>query len=96
MQLVAKEIEKQGLPADLGTLSFVFTGHGNVSSGAQEIFELLPHKLVNPKDFVAAVKKGGSEKLVATVMDYADFAKDNQSLFASEVIEYAIIHFDCF
>jgi alpha-aminoadipic semialdehyde synthase len=32
VQLVAKEVEKHGLPAELGPLSFVFTGQGNVST----------------------------------------------------------------
>lgn len=36
-----------GLHPDLGPMIFVFTGNGNVSQGAQEIFELLPHKYVN-------------------------------------------------
>jgi alpha-aminoadipic semialdehyde synthase len=37
-------IRKQGFPRELGPLVFVFTGNGKVSMGAQEIFELLPHR----------------------------------------------------
>ncbi|CAK4130240.1 unnamed protein product [Aphanomyces euteiches] len=43
-------IQKNGLPADLAPLTFVFTGNGNVSKGAQEMFKLLPHKMVDPSE----------------------------------------------
>ncbi|KAK9948183.1 hypothetical protein M0R45_003770 [Rubus argutus] len=45
---VGEEIATQGLPAGICPLVFVFTGTGNVSSGAQEIFKLLPHTFVDP------------------------------------------------
>ena len=31
-------------------MTFVFTGNGNVSRGAQDIFSLLPHTMVDPAD----------------------------------------------
>lgn len=45
---VGEEIATQGLPAGICPLVFVFTGSGNVSLGAQEIFKLLPHSFVEP------------------------------------------------
>ncbi|KAH0900914.1 hypothetical protein HID58_040417, partial [Brassica napus] len=45
---VGEEIASQGLPLGICPLVFVFTGTGNVSLGAQEIFELLPHTFVEP------------------------------------------------
>ncbi|KAM5547089.1 alpha-aminoadipic semialdehyde synthase [Rosa sericea] len=45
---VGEEIATLGLPAGICPLVFVFTGSGNVSSGAQEIFKLLPHTFVEP------------------------------------------------
>ncbi|KAK6934630.1 Alanine dehydrogenase/pyridine nucleotide transhydrogenase, N-terminal [Dillenia turbinata] len=45
---VGEEIATLGLPAELCPLIFVFTGSGNVSLGAQEIFKLLPHTFVDP------------------------------------------------
>ncbi|KAL6224334.1 hypothetical protein ACLB2K_003189 [Fragaria x ananassa] len=45
---VGEEIATLGLPAGICPLIFVFTGSGNVSSGAQEIFKLLPHTFVEP------------------------------------------------
>ncbi|XP_048619279.1 alpha-aminoadipic semialdehyde synthase [Brassica napus] len=45
---VGEEIASQGLPSGICPLVFVFTGTGNVSLGAQEIFKLLPHTFVEP------------------------------------------------
>ncbi|XP_057538815.1 alpha-aminoadipic semialdehyde synthase isoform X2 [Amaranthus tricolor] len=45
---VGEEIATIGLPSGICPLVFVFTGNGNVSQGAQEIFKLLPHTFVDP------------------------------------------------
>ncbi|KAL2481908.1 lysine-ketoglutarate reductase/saccharopine dehydrogenase bifunctional enzyme [Abeliophyllum distichum] len=45
---VGEEIATAGLPSGICPLVFVFTGAGNVSEGAQEIFKLLPHTYVDP------------------------------------------------
>jgi alpha-aminoadipic semialdehyde synthase len=45
---VGEEIATFGLPSGICPLVFVFTGSGNVSHGAQEIFKLLPHAYVDP------------------------------------------------
>ncbi|XP_043721830.1 alpha-aminoadipic semialdehyde synthase isoform X2 [Telopea speciosissima] len=45
---VGEEIATLGLPSGICPLVFVFTGSGNVSQGAQEIFKLLPHTFVDP------------------------------------------------
>ncbi|XP_031375045.1 alpha-aminoadipic semialdehyde synthase [Punica granatum] len=47
---VGEEIATQGLPLGICPLVFVFTGSGNVSAGAQEIFKLLPHTFVDPSE----------------------------------------------
>lgn len=44
---VGEEIATFGLPSGICPLVFVFTGTGNVSIGAQEIFKLLPHSFVD-------------------------------------------------
>ncbi|CAI9760968.1 unnamed protein product [Fraxinus pennsylvanica] len=45
---VGEEIATAGLPSGICPLVFVFTGSGNVSQGAQEIFKLLPYIYVDP------------------------------------------------
>ncbi|KAK6147532.1 hypothetical protein DH2020_018444 [Rehmannia glutinosa] len=45
---VGEEIATMGLPSSICPLVFIFTGAGNVSQGAREIFKLLPHTFVDP------------------------------------------------
>ncbi|MDD3877243.1 MAG: hypothetical protein PHT69_11515 [Bacteroidales bacterium] len=46
---VGFEIVKNGLPDELFPFVIGFTGYGNVSAGAQEIFNLLPVKEISPE-----------------------------------------------
>jgi saccharopine dehydrogenase (NAD+, L-lysine-forming) len=45
---LAKRIIKQGIPKEFNPFVVGFAGYGNVSRGAQEIFDILPHKVVEP------------------------------------------------
>ncbi|KAJ4708727.1 Alpha-aminoadipic semialdehyde synthase [Melia azedarach] len=45
---VGDEIATEGLPSGICPLVFLFTGSGNASIAAQEIFKLLPHTFVDP------------------------------------------------
>ena len=47
---LGQRIEKDGLPAGLTPFTVGFAGYGNVSRGAQEIFNILPHKTVQPNE----------------------------------------------
>ncbi len=49
---------KGGLNEDLAPLVIGFAGYGNVSQGAQEIFDLLPHEEIAPADLEAFMAKG--------------------------------------
>lgn len=44
---IGEEIATYGLPSGIFPIVFAFTGSGNVSQGAQEIFKLLPHTFVD-------------------------------------------------
>lgn len=44
---IGDDIKEHGLPDEVTPLVVAFTGYGNVSRGAQEIFDLLPHKVVS-------------------------------------------------
>ncbi|MEN8222676.1 MAG: hypothetical protein ABFR36_05410, partial [Acidobacteriota bacterium] len=44
---IGKEIEESGFPPELSPFVFAFAGYGNVSQGAQEIFDLLPFKIIS-------------------------------------------------
>ncbi len=47
---MGKAIAQYGVPKDLAPFTIIFTGNGNVSTGAQEVFRHLPHVMVKPED----------------------------------------------
>ena len=47
---LGKRISEQGLPEELTPFVVGFAGYGNVSRGAQDIFDILPHKVVEPEN----------------------------------------------
>lgn len=54
------EIALGMMPKSIGPLTFVFTGSGNVSQGAQEVFQELPIEYV-PPEMLRKVAEHGSE-----------------------------------
>ncbi|XP_020090480.1 alpha-aminoadipic semialdehyde synthase isoform X2 [Ananas comosus] len=57
---VGEEIATLGLPSGISPIVFVFTGDGNVSQGAQEIFKLLPHTFVDAEKLPELAMAGHS------------------------------------
>ena len=51
---LGERIKEQGLPDELTPFIVGFAGYGNVSNGAQKLFDLLPHKSINPDDLSKA------------------------------------------
>jgi alanine dehydrogenase len=49
-EYLAKRIKEQGLPEELTPFVVGFAGYGNVSRGAQLLFDLLPHEEVQPEN----------------------------------------------
>jgi saccharopine dehydrogenase (NAD+, L-lysine-forming) len=47
IEAIGYEIDEQGLPPELAPIVVGFAGYGNVSRGAQEIFNLLPFKTIS-------------------------------------------------
>jgi len=47
------------MPKSVGPLTFVFTGSGNVSQGAQEVFQELPFEYVTPNNLRKVAEHGG-------------------------------------
>jgi len=60
------EIALSMMPKSIGPLTFVFTGSGNVSQGAQEVFRELPHEYVTPSQLKKVAEHGG--KLSAIIL----------------------------
>ncbi|RLN49072.1 hypothetical protein BBJ29_006864 [Phytophthora kernoviae] len=71
VEAAGKRIRKDGLPAELTPFTFAFTGNGNVSKGAQEIFKLMPHEMVHPSELPKLPKS--RNVLYGTVIDDPSF-----------------------
>ena len=65
---VGERIAKDGLPMGLEPLVFAFTGTGNVTKGALEVFRLLPHKMISLDEAKAIKNTPGPHKCVYGVM----------------------------
>ncbi|MFZ1289997.1 MAG: bifunctional lysine ketoglutarate reductase /saccharopine dehydrogenase family protein [Melioribacteraceae bacterium] len=65
---VGKEISENGLPKEITPLITGFSGYGNVSKGAQNIYDLLPVLKIKPSELEEFIKKGEfSNKVVYKV-----------------------------
>jgi len=70
---LGEDIKAGKLPAHFGPLTFVFTGSGNVSQGAQEMFKELPHVYVKPHELKHAAKTYDHRTLVYTEISRQDY-----------------------
>ncbi|NXN95234.1 AASS protein, partial [Rhinopomastus cyanomelas] len=62
------EISLGLMPKSIGPLTFVFTGTGNVSKGAQEMFNALPCEFVEPHQLKEVSRSGDLRKVYGTVL----------------------------
>uniref|UniRef100_A0A915IGW7 Saccharopine dehydrogenase (NAD(+), L-glutamate-forming) n=1 Tax=Romanomermis culicivorax TaxID=13658 RepID=A0A915IGW7_ROMCU len=69
---VGYEIALGCMPKSLGPLTFVFTGTGNVSQGAQEIFQSLPTEYVDVANLHKVAQYGSLNKVYGCVVSRAD------------------------
>ena len=58
---IGKRIAGEGIPAEVAPLVCGFAGYGNVSQGAQEIFDLLPNEEIAPSEVADVANSAGSE-----------------------------------
>lgn len=65
---ISKDIEQNGLPKELCPFIVGFTGYGNVSKGAQEILDILPHEEITPEELNNLENTGYSTKKVYKVI----------------------------
>ncbi|XP_077992464.1 alpha-aminoadipic semialdehyde synthase, mitochondrial-like [Glandiceps talaboti] len=78
------------MPKSIGPLTFVFTGSGNASQGAQEIFKELPHRFVPPAELEYAAKYGDHKTIYGTVINKKDhlFRKNGTGFCSLEYKEH--------
>lgn len=66
---LSDRFQKEGLAAIEAPCVVGFTGYGHVSTGAQEIFDLLPHQEISPAELAQFIKQGKfSNKLLYKVV----------------------------
>ncbi|XP_076468857.1 alpha-aminoadipic semialdehyde synthase, mitochondrial-like isoform X2 [Babylonia areolata] len=82
------EIALGRLPRSIGPLTFIFTGSGNVSQGAQEVFQELPHEYIEPAHLATAVQRGATNKIYACVVSREDhYVRKEGGKFDAEEFE---------
>lgn len=71
------DIYNSGLAPTLKPVIIGFAGYGRTSTGAQEIFDLLPHKEIKPADLQAFMEKGdfASHRLYKVVFEEKDMVR---------------------
>jgi alpha-aminoadipic semialdehyde synthase len=83
IQKVGGQIADKGFPRDLSPMVFGFSGYGNVSRGAQEIFDLLPHKVISPQTLIEMVESFSpdNEHVYKVVFREEDMVRPRQGKF---------------
>ncbi|XP_074644875.1 alpha-aminoadipic semialdehyde synthase, mitochondrial-like [Tubulanus polymorphus] len=69
---IGYEIALGSLPKSLGPLIFVFTGRGNVSQGAQDVFQELPFEYIEPEQLPKVARHGERNKVYGCVVSRED------------------------
>ncbi len=73
------EIALDLMPKSIGPLTFVFTGSGNVSQGAQEVFRELPHEYVRPNQLKKVSEHGATNKVYACKISRKDYLRNKET-----------------
>lgn len=87
---IGDRIRRNGLPLSITPLVTGFAGYGNVSGGAQEIFDLLPFEVIKPADLANFYRQGKSSqnKLYKVVFTEADMVKPKDPQMVFQLQDY--------
>uniref|UniRef100_A0A915N940 Alanine dehydrogenase/pyridine nucleotide transhydrogenase NAD(H)-binding domain-containing protein n=1 Tax=Meloidogyne javanica TaxID=6303 RepID=A0A915N940_MELJA len=92
------EIALNRMPRSIGPLIFVFTGTGNVSKGAQELFRHFPHEFVDAIYGCVVSRADHMIRKEGGIYKREEFEKQPElyvSKFASEIAPYATVILNC-
>ena len=80
---IGEEIDKDGFPVELSPIVVGFAGYGNVSRGAQDILNLLPHKVVSGHILEEMYENFGADNynFYKVVFSEEDMVKPKQGKF---------------
>ncbi len=84
LKLIGDQIRLEGIPENLQPLVVGFAGYGNVSRGAQEVFDLLPVKTLRPNELFNKENFPLEEKeftLYKVVFEEKDIVKPKNGTF---------------
>jgi len=108
---MGRQIEQHGVPPDFAPMVFVFTGNGNVSRGAQEVFKHTPHEMItadqlgkitmDPHKLYGCIVE--EEHMVAPLADGAQFSRSEyyqhperyEGVFHDQVAPHASVIVNC-
>lgn len=87
---IADEITKNGIPKEMRPLVCGFSGYGNVSQGAREIFDILPHKEISPQELLSDQNlfDGSKHILYKVVFKESDLVEPKNSEDKFELQDY--------
>ncbi|KAI8352990.1 Saccharopine dehydrogenase-domain-containing protein [Mortierella sp. GBAus27b] len=90
LQSLGNTISDEGTPKEFGPMTFVFTGSGNVSQGAQAVFKSLPHEYVDPKDLpkIATSKNARLDRIYAAEVNIEDHIRHKEKNVFTTPEEY--------
>jgi len=74
LKKIGESIVENGLSDEIGPIVCGFAGYGNVSKGAQEIFDILPHQIIETEDLAKSspLLKAGLYKVVFKEIDMVE------------------------
>jgi len=85
---IGKHIETDGLPSSINPLVVGFAGYGNVSKGAQEIFDLLPFVELQPQQLKTVFEDPDPHTLYKVVFKEEDMVKPKNKSTPFQLQEY--------
>ncbi len=87
---IGEEIIKAGLPDSLCPCICGFAGYGNVSNGAQEIYDLLPVEKIAPSDLHTFIQNGkySREKVYKVIFKEEDLVRPSNSAAEFNLDDY--------
>ncbi|HNR66678.1 MAG TPA: bifunctional lysine ketoglutarate reductase /saccharopine dehydrogenase family protein [bacterium] len=86
---LGEEIRQKGLPSELTPLTIGFSGYGQVSKGAQEILDLLPHRQVQPDELLLPQTRP-SAPIIKTVFREQDMVEPIEPGYEFSLRDYYV------
>jgi alpha-aminoadipic semialdehyde synthase len=87
IEIIGDEIKNFGLPKEFAPYVFGFTGYGNVSNGAQEVFDMLPFEEVMPED-LKNLSLNENKKLYKVIFREEHMVKPSHPENSFELFDY--------